>query len=446
MSICHEKEYYNKSQSISEWVDDWDFKGAESKTYTHRIHKYPAIFIPQLVRKIILEYSEEGDSVLDIFSGSGTSHIECSLLGRDSIGIELNPLAVLISKVKTTIVKHEDLIDAFKVIEKMYHDDDFIYDNIVFPNIDYWYSSEMQNSISKLIATIRTIRSQDIKDFLLISLSDILRKVSFCKHSGFKMHRDVKKIEKKIDQMGLFRLFSERFLQNAESHNAYCSKFKTMKQPRVSIINGSSIESQKTIKKESIDLIVTSPPYGDSRTTVAYGQFSRLSSQWFELDNDYERGAVANLDNDLLGGKTKNISLDESVIQKSTTLSSAIELFKYRLSNYTDKDQAKKMEKRIKDVISFYKDLDLALCTNSKYLKPSKHFVLVTASRVVKEVKLHTDIIISEFAEHYGLRLSAIFYRNILNKRMPSYVSATNVKGERTPTMTKESIVVLKKK
>ena len=87
----------------------------------------------------------------------------------------------------------------------------------------------------------------------------------------------------------------------------------------------------------------------------------------------------------------------------------------------------------------------MCLKNGAYYLKRKKHFVLVTGSRVVKMVKLHTDLIIAELAEHYEMELTAIFYRNIENKRMPSKVSATNVVGEHAPTMTRESIIVLRK-
>ena len=90
------------NSNISEWIDEWTFKGINTDLHTHKIHKYPAMFIPQLVRKIILEYSNEGDTILDIFNGSGSTLVECILTNRNGIGIELNPLANLISKVKTT--------------------------------------------------------------------------------------------------------------------------------------------------------------------------------------------------------------------------------------------------------------------------------------------------------------------------------------------------------
>ena len=114
-------------------------------------------------------------------------------------------------------------------------------------------------------------------------------------------------------------------------------------------------------------------------------------------------------------------------------------------SDATSDVDKKKLIARLNDVLSFYYDLDKCLENGAYYLKDNKHFVLVTGSRVVKMIKLHTDLIIAELAERFNLQLSAIFYRNIENKRMPSKVSATNVTGEKAPTMTRESIIVLKK-
>ncbi|WP_264808821.1 site-specific DNA-methyltransferase, partial [Acetobacter orleanensis] len=90
------------SNDFLQWLNEWTFKNRRDLILTHDIHKYPAMFIPEVVEKIINLYTEAGDTVLDIFSGSGTTLLESMILGRKSIGIELNPLAFLISKVKTT--------------------------------------------------------------------------------------------------------------------------------------------------------------------------------------------------------------------------------------------------------------------------------------------------------------------------------------------------------
>ena len=87
-----------------DWLLEWTFKERGETLLAHKIHRYPAIFVPELAEKIIKTFSNEGDTVLDIFSGSGTTLLECLKLRRKGIGIELNPLAILITKVKTQYI------------------------------------------------------------------------------------------------------------------------------------------------------------------------------------------------------------------------------------------------------------------------------------------------------------------------------------------------------
>src|SRR5699024_1650207 len=82
-------------------------------------------------------------------------------------------------------------------------------------------------------------------------------------------------------------------------------------QPEVIISKGSN--SKSNFEEESFDLVVTSPPYGDSKTTVAYGQFSRLSLQWLDIEIN-ESTNLNQLDNIMLGGKVdKKINLKEKL-------------------------------------------------------------------------------------------------------------------------------------
>lgn len=55
------------------------------------IGSYWGNFIPQIPNQLMLRYTKKGDWVLDAFAGSGTTLIECRRLGRNGIGIELNP-------------------------------------------------------------------------------------------------------------------------------------------------------------------------------------------------------------------------------------------------------------------------------------------------------------------------------------------------------------------
>ena len=86
------------------YSSEWDFKNVNTKEYTHGYHNYPAMMIPQIARKLLNEYRPEGHFGLlfDPYMGSGTSLVEASVQGIDSIGTDINPLACLIAEVKTT--------------------------------------------------------------------------------------------------------------------------------------------------------------------------------------------------------------------------------------------------------------------------------------------------------------------------------------------------------
>lgn len=428
----------NNSTFLLNWLDEWTFRKRENIYEYHQFHKYPATFIPELVDKIINLYSKKGDTVLDIFSGSGTSLLEAMLLERKSIGIELNPLACLISKVKTTPIEGVDFKKEKQSLINSIKNNKY---NIVnFEKIDFWFQEEAIIELSNILGSINSIKHESFKKLALVSLSDIIRYVSFCKHSGFKMHKDQKKLEKKFKKNEIFDLFIDKLNNNINYIIHINDKIKNINATIPLIINYDSRKISDSIKKESIDLIITSPPYGDSRTTVAYGEFSRLSSQFLGLES-ISKKSISRLDNDLLGGRSPSKEIEIDISNYSPSLGNIIELFKLRFEKSNDI----KIYKRLNDIISFYHDLFLCMKNSYYYLKKGKYMCMVTASRVVHDTKLHTDIIISEMGNYLGFKLKNIHYRDIPNKRMPSKISAKNITGIVSPTMTMESIIIMKK-
>lgn len=421
-----EDENYYSTENTKNWYSEWDFKNYNPNIYSHGFHQYPAKFIPQLARKILRVFTDENSVVLDNFSGSGTTLIECLLLNRKkAIGIELNPFACFMAKVKTTPIEPDKLRKYFLEIVDNYTNKNIEYDEHVFYNINFWFKKETIIQLSKLKSMILKIEPENIKNFFLLSLSEVVRKVSLTNHNSFKLCRDKNKITGNFNPNVLeeFRKVSSR---NIDLMSQFFDKVKNSK-TEIKIILGDSRIKQQEIEDDSVDFILTSPPYGDSRTTVAYGQFSRLPWLWINNDN-----RIYSLDEDLLGGKN-NVNFNNEIIEYSPTLKEQLE------------EINSKCNKRAKEVLSFYIDLYKTLKNAYDYLKSDKYFVLVTGNRTVKNVFLRTDIIISELSATLGFKTEKILYRNIINKRMPTKNSPTNEKGVSCNTILKENIIFLRK-
>jgi site-specific DNA-methyltransferase (cytosine-N4-specific) len=417
------KQHYNYNNNIKHWIEEWDFKKYQTKTYTHGFHNYPAMFIPQIARKLISVFSEEKDTVCDIFCGSGTTLVESSLLNRNSIGIELNPLAVLIARVKTTPINPKNLTDKLKFIIDEYESIKDVHPYF-FTNIDFWFKKDVINDLTRLKQAISKIPEENIRNFFFVCFSNVVRIVSYTRHGEFKLFRSPNKMTDKFkpDVISEFIKICEN---NIIGMKEYVNNIFPHTHSR--IIMGDATKDNG-IPNNSVDLIITSPPYGDSRTTVAYGQFSRLSSQWLDLLPPN----IKDIDKELIGGKN-NVNLSDPILDKSITL-------KFSINSIADKD-----EERAKEVLSFYIDLNKALIQAHNILKPNKYFCLIIGNRTVKELVLKTDTIICELAENIGFIQQGIFYRNIPNKRMPSRNSPTNEAGKTGSTMLKESIILLRK-
>ncbi|WP_443097916.1 DNA methyltransferase [Treponema succinifaciens] len=424
--FAEENNLYFKPKTLEDWENVWDFGEFNANIYNHGLHQYPARFIPQLVRKIVKTFSNENSNVLDIFSGSGTTILECKYLGiKNSYGIELNPFAVFMTKTKLQNLDENSAIQKLDKIKSLFFDDSYNFSLISFKNIEFWYSEKVISALSKLFDIISKITDEKVKNFYLLVFCEISRKTSFLDHSGFKMYRSKTKVSSHFepDVWNEFYRTSQRNFELLKENN----KITMNNDTNQTLVYGDSRIIHSEIPEHSIDLILTSPPYGDSKTTVAYGQYSRLPWQWLSQKDD-----IIQLDTNLLGGSTKK--LDKSILNLSEKLKEQVA----EIENVDD-------SKRSNDVIAFYNDLYSTLKSATYYMKKGGYFILVTGNRTVKKIYLRTDLIITEFAKTLGYSTEKIYSRNIINKRMASKNSPTNEKGKTVNTMMTENIIILKK-
>ncbi|MEA3496739.1 MAG: class I SAM-dependent methyltransferase [Bacteroidota bacterium] len=405
--------------------NEWSFVGANTKEYTHCYHNYPAMMIPQVARRLIEIYAPKNTKLIfDPYCGTGTTLLEAKLANIDSIGTDLNPLAQLIARAKVKnynvnkIIASKELISeesfkfSFNLIDNV--------DLIKFKNIEYWFSEKVIKEISFLLNLIYSKIDEDLQDFFLVVLSETLREVSYTRNGEFKLYRiQQEKIKNhKPDTLGLFL---KKLNRNIKGLN---DLIETKANTKTNILDfNTCIEEPVKYIDNKIDFVLTSPPYGDSRTTVAYGQFSRLSNQWLGIEN------ANKIDNILMGGSKNHKNL------KFNT--------KYA---YKELDEIKSIDlKRYNEVKEFLIDYENSINNVSNSVRKNGRIAYVVGNRTVKGVQIPLDYITVELFEKKGFSHLKTIVREIPNKRMPKENSPSNKVGVKLKTMSNEYIVIMEK-
>lgn len=411
-------------------IDEWTFNGASTRELTHCYHDYPARMIPQVAGKLLDSFGVSAKQLFDPYSGSGTSLVEANIRGINASGTDLNPLARLIAKAKTAIPEIELIEKNVSAFNKMALDEKLrkvkeareIYG---VSRLDFWFKPAVIENLFKLREFIKRIENEDTRLFFQVAFSETVRESSNTRNEEFKLYRYGEEKLKKFNP-DVYGIMASKLQRNIDGYKKYKAVIDNLKRrPTANIYGFNTVDGipEDCILPESVDVIVTSPPYGDSGTTVAYGQYSRLSAAWLELDEPDK------IDRKLMGGKT----LKEFPSYPSKLLNAAID------------DIRKSDEKRAREVASFYADLLGSISNAAKVVKKNGYACYVVGNRKVKGVVLPTDIAVRNFFENYGFEHINTFIRSIPNKRMPLKNSPTNAAGVLDNTMTQEYIVVMRR-
>ncbi len=404
----------------------WTFRDADTKQYTHCYHTYPAMMIPQVARTLIEEYKPLGECnlIFDPYMGSGTTLVEASLAGINSVGTDLNPLARLMSSVKTTHYNEKELWEEFSTIQAdlVFYSEDLVLDTNFdrISNYSFWYSRKNLTKLSYLQQLIDCHSTEKNKAFFLLVLSEVVREVSFTRNGEFKRYRMTEDSIRKFNP-DVFGLFERKVIRNMAGLQQF-NRVTNRATITICDFNSAIGIPDNILSKGSVDMIVTSPPYGDSHTTVAYGQFSRWANEWFGYRE------AASLDNLLMGGKRTR---QENYV----TVSIREELDRIRSID----------EKRYWEVVSFLNDYSASIAQVAQTVRKGGIACYVVGDRRVKNVQIPLDYFTAEMFGLHGFEHKITLVREIPNKRMPSKTSPSNVAGAQVATMSHEYIVIMQK-
>lgn len=416
----------------------WSFKGDSNREYCHGIFQYPAMMVPQLVRVLLEEICSVQPQVQvvgDPFVGSGTVLTESLLQGKSFFGIDINPLAILLCKVKCGPFHLGKLRGR---IDGLFHrlSNHTVEQQASFHNVDKWFRGDVKNSLSKLRECIRKEEDKITRRFFWVAMAETVRLTSNSRTSTFKLHtRTFEDISSRND------VVEKTFTETIERNYSLITK-QSQRLTESNLLDGDNyihrvdltLGDIRRIKPErKCDLIITSPPYGDNTTTVPYGQYSYLPLQWIDLEDisdDINYDPLANtqaIDSASLGGSKK---ISDAEIDNIKELSSSFTAYSECI-----KDEPRD---RISRVASFMRDLNRSLPGILDSLATGGLMVWILGNRTVGGHEVPFDQILTELLHAHRASHVCTLTRIIPTKRMA-------LKNDRSNTMSRERIVVMRK-
>lgn len=460
-SIYLEKLRYLLSQ-------DMDFHNQDTGYASHNFHSFPAKFPPQLPREFIQNLTSPGDIVLDPMMGSGTTLLEAFLLGRQGIGFDIDPLALLLSRTKTTsldlrrvaqtgnriiaqarqaVIKNQ--VELKKEITKRW-------DLKTQQFVDYWFDRDTQTALLSLLIEIKQIQENSLRAFFELVFSAII----ITKSGGVSLALDLahtrphraRIVVDQNDQFVLgtplddqkirhpkfatkklrspFEEFEKRVAQNLKGlpqnktacfqyHLDWIPEAKQMVSLTPVLASGSA--QCMPLGDDSVDIVITSPPYASN--AIDYMRAHKFSLVWFGYSIDS------------LGEKRQNC------IGGETTSDFKFEKLPRYTSQVVDRFIAQD-KKKGKVLHRYYSEMTCSLREMFRVLKPGKAAIVVVGSSVMRGIDTETQTCLSEIGQTIGFQVPGIGIRAIdRNRRMMPAGTVIDLNSQIQQRLHKEYII-----
>ena len=248
---------------------DWDFSERTAQSDIETIHPYPARFISEIPSSLLAALpAPHGTAVLDLFCGSGTTLVECQRRGIPAVGIDLNPIACLISRIKTAVCPRNLEAHANRAVDLAMSQPAPSVPAI--PNLDHWFKQAVQEELSGLTNAINTAPSA-VRESLRLALSSIIVRVS-------NQESDTRyaAIHKNIQPGAVSKLFL-----SAVERMGTVLRARNYRLSRVEVIEGDTLEVRSKQIVQPIGLVITSPPYPNA---YEYWLYHKYRMWWLGFD------------------------------------------------------------------------------------------------------------------------------------------------------------------
>lgn len=380
--------------------------GGTSTQHVHSLHKYKAKFFPRLIRSFLVQYlsslpkNEHGKlTLLDPFVGSGTALIEASLLGIDSVGVDIDKLSCAITQAKIDALTSSpcQIAENVKKLNKTYaealtNSNIYKFPKSITKKFERWKAPieqlEYEQTIAKWIDAIDKLIAPETKHLFEICLSDALTRKFVIRMMGTGVGRFALEIAKtSLDTLmaSNFRmLINSTYVANAliEGYGLTLGEAK--------VYNGTAVDLP--FESDSFSITITSPPYlpaSSGREDYLVGKAISCTALNLMSDDEIEEA------------ETNSVGSMKSIIEHKKGLPEAV----YALHKWLANDDLREI--KADPTLAYYVSLKKALEENYRVLMPDGIAIYVIGKESVfytfktREVlyKVECDKIFAEIAE-----------------------------------------------
>jgi len=372
---------------------------------------YKEAFSPELVAILLKELRLE-EPILDPFCGIGTTLLACKQLGLNSIGFDVNPLAVLASRVKTVDYEVRVLKQAVDfVLRAKWRKPSWKWRFELFPPSRAFPKGSFEEALF-LREKIDEIRDEKVKNFLLLALASVLPEASFVLKDGgvlkFVKNKRVTPLRKAFER----KLY--RMLKDVESSKV---------SGPIPVVEEGDARALPLVN-ESIGGIITSPPYLNN---VDYTKVYGLELSLLFDDQAIKRARARSLHSFISADykPQENVSIVESVLEK---------ILEENSFNRAAFDRAGGLPLVVS---AYFNDLFLAVKEFFRVLKPGASASVVVSNAVLPGFLVNVDECVGLMAESIGFKASAW----VCGERF----ARVNAPGIPREQRVRESVVILRK-
>lgn len=368
---------------------------------SHGYHRYPAKFIPQLVDKLVGQYTNEGDTVCDPFGGCGTTLVQSKVSGRKSIGFDINPVAKLITDTKTRAISPNKLIEARRVFIKK-HEQNWKNKKNVQHNerVYYWFDKKIVRKLDNIYSAILTIKDTESRRFFLCAFSHVLKNCSRWLMKSIKPTIDQDKVFP--DPKTIFLRHLDSMIKKNDTFHGSLKESGRLKVPaKMKLWNSTK---KLPLKDRSVDLIVTSPPYV---TSYEYADLHQLSLLWFGDDKkhfkNWDRVVEEFLDfkKQFIGSSHKKVAHNEFKSKIAEDIVTKLEAQNRSLSQ---------------SVAGYFDDMKSAFGEMYRILKKGKKACVIIGNTELLGVPILNAQVATEQMFNIGFTKSKVIKREVSNK------------------------------